>query len=528
MAAMSKLLKMLMGYEAPVLDFPFARTDVAMYSQCQPPAGGACIDAQTWDELQLDAYLGRITRETSIFGQQALHRRLLGGRDAAYARVKALAGDGAALDALSAACRSLRTVDTQIADMLFGAAPARSPHWSRWLAALPAAFLLSVASAFVWGPGWIVAVVLWLLLMGMQVTWYLRAQAWGGQVAALQRLLQAHAALGDLPDTSPGAAYAAALRTGAREAGKTSRLLGRSPLQMLPGMREYSEWLWLANIRHYFASRDAVLDRLPALRDSYRLVAELEADLALARHLRGVPVACAVTGSDLAAGTAEDAGALMLDSVVHPLVADAQPLSIDVRGGGAFISGQNGVGKSTLLRTLGVNLVAARAFGFCYARCAQAPLLPVYASMQNEDSLADGESLYISEVRRAHELLALAGQGRAVFLIDEIFRGTNHMESVSAAAAVLDELARHGMVIVSSHNVVLAPLLAHVLSPLCVEPDAQGRLHVRNGVLARTNGIALLSQHGFGDAIDAKARRVHAWLSTHLAEPQHSAGILVP
>jgi hypothetical protein len=142
----------------------------------------------------------------------------------------------------------------------------------------------------------------------------------------------------------------------------------------------------------------------------------------------------------------------------------AVPLSIGLEGKGAFISGQNGVGKSAFLRTVGLNLVAARAFGFCYARQARLPALPVYASMQNEDSLLGGESLYVAELRRAKEPLAAAHGPRAcVYLIDEIFRGTNHVESVSAAAAVLDVLAERGLVIVSSHNLVLVPLLAHRL-----------------------------------------------------------------
>lgn len=517
MADMMKLLTMLMGYEAPVIDYPFARTDVARYGQLQRP-DGACIDAQTWEELQLDAYVDDMARDCSIFGRQALYRRLLGGRDAAYARVRALADDGAALEALTQACRGLRAVDTEVAEMLFGPAPARSPRWSGWLMALPLAFMAALASGFVWAHGWIVAVALWLALMGVQAAWYARAQAWSRHIVALQQLLRAHSLLGTLPAGSAGAPYVQALRAGARDAGRASRVLGRPPMHMMPGVREYNEWLLLSNIRHYFESRNAFLDRHAALRDSYQLVAELEADVALARHLRAAPYTCAAQVADAAA----------LDGVVHPLVAEAQPLSIGVSGSGAFISGRNGVGKSTLLRTVGLNLVAARAFGFCYARQARVPQLPVYTSMQNEDSLADGESLYIAELRRARELLDVArpGRERAVFVIDEIFRGTNHAESVSAAAAVLDELARHGVVIVSSHNVVLAPLLAHALSPLCVEPDAAGRLHVRPGILARTNGIALLSQHGFGDRIDANARKVHAWLSAHLSHPHSCDGVL--
>jgi DNA mismatch repair ATPase MutS len=85
--------------------------------------------------------------------------------------------------------------------------------------------------------------------------------------------------------------------------------------------------------------------------------------------------------------------------VVHPLLA-AAPLDFGMAQQGVFISGQNGVGKSTLLRAVGLNLVTARAFGFCYAARAVTPLLPVYSSMQNEDALGSGESFYMAELRR--------------------------------------------------------------------------------------------------------------------------------
>src|SRR5205823_13548483 len=131
--------------------------------------------------------------------------------------------------------------------------------------------------------------------------------------------------------------------------------------------------------------------------------------------------------------------ALVLEAGVHPLVDEADALSIALDGKGAFLSGQNGVGKSTFLRMLGLNLVAARAFGFCYAARASLPALPVAASMQNEASLLGGQSLYVAELARARALLAASAGRPMICLVDEIFRGTNHEESVSAAAAVLDE-----------------------------------------------------------------------------------------
>ncbi|MEJ7807369.1 MAG: DNA mismatch repair protein MutS, partial [Telluria sp.] len=174
------------------------------------------------------------------------------------------------------------------------------------------------------------------------------------------------------------------------------------------------------------------------------------------------------------------------------------------------------------------NLIAARAFGFCYAKSAAVPFTPVYASMQSEDSLFGGESLYMAELRRAKELLAAAdGPHPGVCIIDEIFRGTNHLESVSAAASVLDVLAAKGVVLVSSHNLVLAPLLAHRFDPMCVVRNGAGVLTLGPGVLAHANGIALLSERGLGSTVEAKAGRVFDWLSAHLAQPADCSRVLV-
>jgi DNA mismatch repair ATPase MutS len=133
--------------------------------------------------------------------------------------------------------------------------------------------------------------------------------------------------------------------------------------------------------------------------------------------------------------------------------------------------------------------------------------------MQNEDSLLDGHSLYIAELARARELLAASGERPVICLVDEIFRGTNHEESVAAAAAVLDELAERALVVVSSHNLVLGPLLAHRLAPWRIVRDEAGGLRLEPGVLGQTNGVALLAQRGFGPEIRRKAERVAAWLA---------------
>jgi hypothetical protein len=489
-----------------IADYPFVASDVALYQRTLHSDGGF-IDAQTWDDMLLPQYSARLARETSIFGQQELHRRLRvgdGGGDAAV-RVRTLAADAGQRSRLQTACAGLRRSDREISASLFGPAIPVIPRWTTLLPWMPVAFLSSVVLALVTGfmPLWMVALGFWLVLTLVQVRFHEAAEEWRRTLATLQHMLRAHTLL-----EATATPLTADFAEDAARAGKINRSLARSPLSGMAGLREYGDWLWLLNIRHYFNSREMVRTHAGFLRASFERVAALEADLALARHLADTPHHC----------WAERGDSVVLTRVTHPLLDGAAPLSIALRDRGIFISGQNGIGKSTLLRTVGLNLIVARAFGFCYADAAMTALLPVHSSMQGEDTLEGGESLYIAELRRAQELLALAARGPAVFIIDEIFRGTNHLESISAATAVLHTLAERGKVIVSSHNLVLAPLLEDRLAPWCVG-RVDGRLQLVPGVLRETNGIALLEARGFDDAISAKANRVFDWLSDYMAHP---------
>jgi hypothetical protein len=504
-------------------DYPFAASDVALYQRALHGQRGA-LDAQTWDDMLLPQYSAKLARGTSILGQQELHRRLQAlpdvGADVEVSavRVRALLADAGQRRHLLAACAGMRRADHDASETLFGPALAPVPRWAPYLPWLPVAVLLSAGLALVSGllPLWGLVLALWLSLSFIQMRFHEAAEEWARVLATLQQMLRAHSLLAriDHPLTFD-------FRADAALAGKVNRGISRSPLAGLPGVSDYGDWLWLLNIRHYFNSRGVVRANRELLRACFERVAALEADLALARHL-------AETARFCWAGRSDD---VSLENAVHPLLAEPAPLPLSLQlqlplaRRGAFISGQNGIGKSTLLRTIGLNLIVARAFGFAYASAAVTPALPVYSSMQNEDALEGGESLYIAELRRAQELLALAAQAPAIFIIDEIFRGTNHLESISAAAAVLHSLSASGVVIVSSHNLVLAPLLADVLAPWCVS-RVDGDLRLAPGVLKETNGIALLASRGFDAAISANAKRVHDWLRDYMAHPADCESLL--
>lgn len=521
-ARLTSLINLALPALAPVTDLPFAASKVAQYQRLVHGEADA-LDVQTWDDLMLPQYSACLAPQTSIFGQQELYRRLQApcaiDTSARTQHVRVLVADDAARQRVQAACEGLRRAESEVSETLFGPPLAPTPRWARWLGALPLGFMVAVALALVTGalPWWGVAAALWLLLMAIQMRLQYVAANWQLQLDAIGHMLRTHASLAGLGD-----AVAASLRPDVIAAARLNRRLWQLSLSFVPGLQEYGDWVLLRNIRHYFASRAVVAAHLPLLRSSFVRVATVEADLALARHLVRTPRFC------WAAGVAGNTARFAFELAVHPLLEVPAPLSLRVGedGRGAFISGQNGIGKSTLLRTVGLNLATARGFGFCYADAAVTPDLPVYASMQNEDTLEGGESLYMAEVRRAGELLALARRGPAIFLIDEIFRGTNQLESVSGSAAVLDTLAESGCVLVSSHNLILAPLLARRLVPLCVA-RVDGRLQVEPGVLTETNGMSLLATVDVDGVLAAKAGRVHDKLATYyLAYPQACESVL--
>jgi hypothetical protein len=485
-------------------DQPFTPDEVAALRLAVPPDADDVLDDATWRDLLLPQYTDTLAPGTSIFGRQVLERDLRRGLDdAAVAarreRVQALLDDPAQLDALEGKLACLREADIDVATLLFADTQPPRPAWVGRLLWLPVLLVASIAAALLVSPwGWVgVGVAMYFLVM-VHMRYHDRVGLWTRSVGALQMLLRACSLL----DGSGLALSKPFTGRGAR-AGRLNRSLqGGSGV---PGVSEYANWFAAADVRHYYRTLDRVFGARDFLRECYWLCAELEADVALARHLCARPTWCWATRTG--------ARSLAIDGGVHPLLDEARGLSVTLDGKGAFLSGQNGVGKSTFLRMLGLNLVVARAFGFCFAQDARLPALPVVASMQNEDSLLGGQSLYIAELARARALLARArGERPVVCLVDEIFRGTNHEESVSAATAVIDALARHALVVVSSHNLVLGSLLAEVLTPWRIV-RRDGGLTAEPGVLGRTNGVALLAEHGFDAAVQRKAEQVAEWLT---------------
>jgi hypothetical protein len=216
-----------------------------------------------------------------------------------------------------------------------------------------------------------------------------------------------------------------------------------------------------------------------------------------------------------------DGGAPLVEAtnLTHPLLPRARAVANDVTlGAGAdllIISGSNMSGKSTLLRTVGVNVVLALAGAPVRAAALRVSPLAIGATLRIQDSLQEGRSRFYAEITRVRAVVE-AGVGTLplLFLFDEIFQGTNSHDRLAGATGVLRSLlARPALGLVTTHDLALtgaADALGGRVANVHFEDRLEGDALVfdyrmRPGPVERGNGVALMRAVGLDvDAADAR------------------------
>ena len=120
-------------------------------------------------------------------------------------------------------------------------------------------------------------------------------------------------------------------------------------------------------------------------------------------------------------------------------------------------------GKSTFLRTVGVNLVLALMGAPCCAKFGQVSSMEIFTSMRTQDNLGEGISSFYAELDRVKHLLKLIKSGQAIFfLLDEMFKGTNSEDRHKGGVSLIKQLSElNAFGIISTHDLELAKLAGH-------------------------------------------------------------------
>lgn len=479
-------------------------------------AMGDALNDRTWEDLNLDEIFLTLDRATSEPGRQYLYHLLRTPRSsveplvALERTVGACAADHALPDTIRSSLRRLGDRRSGfLVELFFGELPPRPKLW--WLfPLLTATSLTCLAIAPLVPRALIVWVGVCVVNVAVQVIYKPRVKRFIPAIHELPNFLGAAEALGAL-DRPECADQAECLRTGARRLGTLRRAtswLMFEPDQsneLVSSIYEYVNLLFLFDVNAFVLAMETIRGEQAALRKMFEALGSLDASQAIAAWRSALPrwtrphfiereKSCAVEG------------------VIHPLVDDAVPNSLVVAQTGLLISGSNMSGKTTFVRALGVNAVLAQTVNTACASRWSAPLVRVRTFIGRADSIMEGKSYYLAEAEAVLLLIQAKEDGHQhLFLLDEIFRGTNTTERIAAAAAVLAYLNRaDDLVVVATHDLEVLDLLHGTYTPqhFTEQIDESGLTfdyRIRPGPSSTRNAIALLKFMNYPDDVLAEA-----------------------
>lgn len=152
---------------------------------------------------------------------------------------------------------------------------------------------------------------------------------------------------------------------------------------------------------------------------------------------------------------------IITKNIYHPLIDNCIPNDLHIINNSVLLTGSNMSGKTTFIKTVAINSILAQTLSVCFAKEYAAPFFKIYTSIKIADDLLESTSYYLEEVLTVKELInAAANEENCLFILDEIFKGTNTMERISGGKAILSFLNKtNHIVLVSTHDIELTDLL---------------------------------------------------------------------
>ncbi|QHI37139.1 DNA mismatch repair protein MutS [Kordia antarctica] len=149
------------------------------------------------------------------------------------------------------------------------------------------------------------------------------------------------------------------------------------------------------------------------------------------------------------------------EAISHPLVEDCISNNLHIQDKNVLITGSNMSGKTTFIRAIAINSLVAQTLNVCFAKAYKAPFFKLYSSIRIADDVLKSTSYYLEEVVAVKELInASAAKEPCLFILDELFKGTNTIERISGGKGILTYLGKqNNMVFVSTHDIELTELL---------------------------------------------------------------------
>jgi hypothetical protein len=204
-----------------------------------------------------------------------------------------------------------------------------------------------------------------------------------------------------------------------------------------------------------------------------------------------------------------------VSKIYHPLIENCITNDVNLLDKSMLLTGSNMSGKSTFIRTVAINSILAQTLHICFANSYTAPFYKVYSSIRISDDLLEDTSYYLQEVLAIKDLIeASKDKSPCLFILDELFKGTNTVERISGGKAILSYLnSKNNTVFVSTHDIELTTLLEKEHYKLYHFSEAIEKNNlffdhkIKEGKLTTRNAIRILDIYEYPAEIikDAKA-----------------------
>jgi hypothetical protein len=199
---------------------------------------------------------------------------------------------------------------------------------------------------------------------------------------------------------------------------------------------------------------------------------------------------------------------ISFENLSHPLLNSATRVGNEVQfhpQSFMILTGSNMSGKSTFLRSLGINMVLAGAGSVVCATAATVHPLPVLVSMRLSDSLSDSESYFFAEIKRLKQIMDELAQAPAFVLLDEILRGTNSDDKRNGTIEVVKKvIGNQAIGAIATHDIevcLTTNAYPNILTNKCFEVEIiNDELHfdyqLRDGICKNKSATFLMEKMG--------------------------------
>ena len=270
----------------------------------------------------------------------------------------------------------------------------------------------------------------------------------------------------------------------------------------------YFNIYFLSQLTGFYSALNKIKINLTGLQKLFETVGYLDAMISIASYRKQFPNFT----NPLFSG---DSNQFDVNEIFHPLLVNPISNNFKFESKNILITGSNMSGKTTFLKTIGINAILAQTLNMCTAKKYKAPFLKIISSIERADDLMSGKSYYMAEVE---SILRIVNASRTnninLFIIDEIFRGTNSIERTAASIEILKYLMNgKDFTILATHDLQLTEILReNYLNYHFREEMTDTGLHfdykLHPGKSNSKNAIALLEYVGYPKSIVDGAKKL--------------------